>query len=265
MASDLAQVFLGQCRLQVDSTTQISLQRYMGRYINLVVASALIARLIPASGPTLTVAGAGLSASTLYYLYAFDNAGTLTLEASATGHVTDSTFGIEIKSGDSTRALVGMVYVDAASHFVDSTVARHLANWFNRAKADLVGTFSADRSTASTTFAEVNSEIQISFLTWADEAFLGGITGTTSTDAGGNAVATAIAIDSTTVATQANSMTGNAATRFPISLWVSKRLSEGRHFATLLGGVSGGNGTWVTADNVSIGAMKTRLWGETRI
>jgi hypothetical protein len=265
MASDLVQAFLGQCRLKVDSTTQISLQRYLGRYINLIVASALISRLIPASGPTLTVAGAGLSASTLYYIYAFDSGGTLTLEASTTGHVTDATFGIETKSGDATRALVGMAYVDAASHFVDSTAARHLANWFNRRSLDLTGTFSADRTTVSTSYTELNTEIRINFLTWADEAVEVSISGGAANSANGAATSAAIGIDSTSApSSEAQCTAGAVNQRQSLSVAMSVILSEGHHFATLLGGVSNGTATWWTATDLVAGTVKTRIFGSVR-
>ena len=56
-----------------------------------------------------------LSASTLYYVYVFDNGGTLTLDFSATGPATDSTTGVQIKTGLDTRTYVGFIVTDAAS------------------------------------------------------------------------------------------------------------------------------------------------------
>jgi hypothetical protein len=262
--TDLVQSFAGQCRIQVDSTTQISLQRYQGRYINLIVSSALIARLIPASGPTIS--NGGLSASTLYYVYAFDNSGTLTLELSTTGHVTDSTFGIETKSGDATRALVGMVFTDGSTHFLDSTTNRYCLNWFNRRSLDLVNTFSTDRSTTSTSFTEINTEIRVNFLSWADETTELGIYGTFLQTTSGQACGTAIGIDSTSVVTQgvADTFSGFANTHQTCAVGCTKTLSEGQHFATLLGAVSGGTGFWDSADSVGSGPMKVRLWATIR-
>jgi len=261
--TDLVQSFPGQCRAQVDSTTQVSVQRYQGRYINLIVSGALIARLIPSSGPTIS--NGGLAASTQYFLYAFDSAGTLTLELSTTGHVTDSTFGIEVKSGDNTRALVGMVLTNGSTQFQDSTTFRGILNWFNRRSLDMVNTFSTDRTTTGTTFAEINTEIRLNFLSWSDEAVEIGIYGTAANNSGGQATGTAIGIDSTSVVSQGNGFThGNGNTHEPCPVGLSKTLSEGSHFATLLGAVSGGTATWDSADSIGTGPMKVRLWATIR-
>jgi hypothetical protein len=80
------------------------------------------------------VAGQNLAASTLYYVYCFNNAGVLTAEFSTTGHVTSQSagnIGIEIKSGDDTRSLIGMIYTDSGKNFVDSPTNRQVRSWFN--------------------------------------------------------------------------------------------------------------------------------------
>ena len=55
---------------------------------------------VPDAG--ITLATGGLAASTVYYVYAYDNSGTLTLEASATAYATQAGTGIRIKNGDAT-------------------------------------------------------------------------------------------------------------------------------------------------------------------
>jgi len=84
----------GQCRLSVVSTTSLKLAPLDGS--QLMIAG--IPQNIPSAGVTIT--NSGLAASTLYYVYAYMNSGTMTLELSATGHATDANTGIEIKSGD---------------------------------------------------------------------------------------------------------------------------------------------------------------------
>jgi hypothetical protein len=264
--ADLVNVAPAQCRVQVDSTSQISLQRYQGKFLPLKIGAAWEAKIIPSSGPTL--ANTGLTAATLYYVYAFDSSGTLTLEAVTTVPATDADTGVRIKTGDATRTLVGMVFMDAGTPgtFVDSTAKRWCLNWFNRRALDLTGTYSADRTTTSTTLAEVNTEIRLQFLTWADEAVAVGASGTMSNSGAGQASGTGLGIDSTTVATQIGAFTSTGANlRGPIGAWASKTLSEGSHFAALLGVVSGGTCTWATADAVETnGAAKTRLWATVR-
>jgi hypothetical protein len=85
------------------------------------------------------------------------------LELSATAHATDTTagnIGVEIKSGDNTRSLVGLTYMDASNHFIDITTL----SWFNRRlKAYYPGTSSS---------SGVGTLSQIPFCTWVDEAVI---------------------------------------------------------------------------------------------
>ena len=264
MARALA--FPGLCRLQVDSTSQISLQRYQGAWLPQKIGGAWVASLIPSSGPTL--ANTGLTAATLYYVYAFDSAGTLTLEAVTTVPDTDTDTGIRIKTGDASRTLVGMVFMDAGTPgtYVDSVTKRWCVNQFNRRGLDMLTTFSTTRTTTSTTFVEINTEIRAQFLTWADEAVLFSISGTSLDDNVGHAVSTALGIDNTTpVSTSAHTQqAGTANKRGPIGVVASKTLSEGSHYATVLGAVSGGTGSWENADTPSTGAASTRLFVQVR-
>jgi hypothetical protein len=262
---DLVNVAPGQCRLQVDSPTQLSLQRYAGAYIPQKIGGVWEAKLIPSSGPTL--ANTGLTEATLYYVYSYDDSGTLTLEASTTGHSADADTGVQIKTGDASRTLVGKVYMAAGTPgtFVNSTAKRLCLNWFNRAALDLHGTYSADRNTGSTTFAELNTEIRVEFLTWDDEAVDAGAAGTVSNTSGSQASHMGLAFDSTTVPiADVGHTISNGNQRQAWSLWVSTRLAAGFHFLTLLGAVSGGSMDLVTATNVGIGTAKTHLWASIR-
>src|SRR5688572_22392808 len=131
MAKALA--FQGLCRLQVDSTSQISLQRFQGGWLPTKAGGLWQATPIPSSGPT--VDNTGLSAATLYYVYAFDSSGVLALDApSTTAPATDADTGIRIKTGDATRTLVGMIFTDAGTPgtFANSETKRWCLNWFNR-------------------------------------------------------------------------------------------------------------------------------------
>ena len=251
-----------QGRLQVDSTSSISLQRYQGKLIPINGVNVSI----PSAGVSLS--NTGLTAATLYYVYAFLSSGTLTLEAVTTTHATDSTTGVEIKSGDATRTLVGMVYMGAGTPgtFVDSVTSRTCISWANRRSLDMANAFSTSRTSASNpSWAEINSEIQLVFLTWATEAVSFFVTGTASNNTAGQATGTAIAVDSTSTPLAVNGHTnpsGQGSLRGNIALSYVARLSEGNHFATLLALVSGGTATWVSADTIaSDGAAKTRFWG----
>lgn len=264
--ADLVNVAPGQCRLVVTSSSLLTLERHAGAYIPLKIGAAWEAKLIPSSAPTL--ANTGLTAATLYYIYAFDNAGTLTLEASTTGHAADADTGVRIKTGDASRTLIGMVYMGAGTPgtFIDSAVDRLCLNWFNRSSLDMLNVFSADRSTSSTSFTEINTEIRLRFLTWADESVLASINGTHTSSAAGNAAYSGVAFDSTTVPTASSGFTSapGAVTRGAIGVSLNKRLSEGFHFATIVGAVSGGNGEWVTADDLGTGKIHTTFFASVR-
>jgi hypothetical protein len=196
-----------------------------------------------------------LAASTTYYVYAFNNAGTVTADfrTDGNGHITDTTAGnegVEVRCStgttpDPTRSLIGMIYTNASSQFADAPATRHVANWFNRRLRVATGALTADRSTASTTYVELNSEIQASFLTWGDGVDLSALL-SHSTNTGGSPTGySAIGLDGVStllggsvVATFAASLLHNA------DFATAAELSEGRHFITLAVKVNASTGTW---------------------
>lgn len=124
----------------------------------------------PATG--VTISNGGLSANTLYFCYAYISGGVPTLEFSATGHAMDvsgtNNTGVEIKSGDASRTLVGMIRTNGSSQFVDSATQKFVASWFNRRPRGmnkLMGTY----STTSGSFVEYGAGAErLEFLTWGD-------------------------------------------------------------------------------------------------
>jgi hypothetical protein len=157
---------VGQCRLEFTSTTALVLAPYNGNRITINGASHAIP-------PNLVLSNASLAASTKYYVYCFINAGALALEASPTGHATDGTAanaGVEIKSGDSTRTLVGMIYTDTSAHFQMAPTAVGVLSWFNRRSVQLSGNPTAGATATSTTPGELSTLVRVGTLTWVDEA-----------------------------------------------------------------------------------------------
>lgn len=153
---------LGQCRL-VKSGANALLQRYNGQYITINGAI----QLIPTAGVTL--APTGLTVGTLYYIYAWMNGATMTLEASTTGHSTDSTTGVEIKTADATRSLVGMVRPITGPAFVDSSAQRFVVSWFNRRNLCLQAVLAADSGNSGTTYAAISATLSLEYLSWAGD------------------------------------------------------------------------------------------------
>jgi len=126
---------------------------------------------VPAAG--VQISTAGLSASTLYYVYAYISGGAIALEASATGHATDTTtgnVGTEIKSGDASRSLVGMVRTNASTQFVSSPQNRSVRSWFNRTASNLLSPqLGSNVAISTSSITEISSNFQLWFIAWSGE------------------------------------------------------------------------------------------------
>ena len=211
----------------------------------------------------LTLDNTGLVANTTYFAYAYDNAGTSTLEYSTTGHTQDTTFGIDTKTADATRTLVGMFRTEGSTpgQFVDSATQRFVISWFNRKAVGGVNAFAATRSTTSSTYVELSSTERVEFVTWANEAVFIASSGGFSNGTLGSQMSAALAFDGTTAedatsrndAAVTNSLSGGAATL------VKNGLAEGYHYATLLGLTSGGTADWL--GSVTVGRRTTLTVG----
>lgn len=232
---------LGQCRLS-KSGSNLLLLPFKGNLLTINSGAVQI----PDAGVTLSTGG--LSASTLYYIYAFMNSGTMTLEAVVTAYATQAGTGVTIKTGDATRTLVGMASTDGSVAWADSATQRFVRSYFNDPGINLLNSFTTARTTASGSFTELNTEIRVNFLVWTGETIQLNLTGTVQPASAATATS-AIALDSTTVADDAYGVasTGVAGNFiYPLGMTLFKAgLTEGSHFATLLGFTSGGTtGTW---------------------
>lgn len=119
----------------------------------------------------VTLSNSGLSANTTYYIYLADNSNSLTLEASTTGHEQDLAFGVEVKSGDRTRTLVGMVHANEINRFSDHAHGRLTATWFGRRvrEAHATATSSMGATSTSTSYVSLGSDTEVSVVTWGGE------------------------------------------------------------------------------------------------
>jgi hypothetical protein len=186
----------GQCQLQYVGTTSIKLVPWNG---NLLMVNGT-ACTVPDAGVTL--ANTGLTASTKYYIYAVATAGAISsLEASTTAYAVDTATGnkgVVIKTGDSTRTLVGMVYMDTGTPgtFADTATKRYTRSWFN----DLgIGCNSSpsSASTTSTTYVKADSASDIGFVVWSNELVQLSSTGSMKNSATANYGYVALGIDGT--------------------------------------------------------------------
>ncbi len=156
----------GTCYLAFSSTTQLTLSPKDGQWLNINGAF----QQVPSAGVNL--ANTGLSASTLYYVYAYMVGSTMTLEAVTTAPVV-ATNGVVQKTGDATRTLVGMCQMSASSTFQDlAQGVVGVLSWFQRKnKYVTTNTSSGTASTSYATLATVN------FLSWSDDTLLASCTG----------------------------------------------------------------------------------------
>jgi len=229
----------GQCQLQYVGTTSIKLVPYNGNYLTINGKHYKV----PSAGVSL--ANTGLTAATLYYIYAYMSSGTMTLEASATGYATDSSTGVTIKSGDATRTLVGMVYMDSGTPgtFADSATKRWVRSKLNDRGVIGESQFSTARSYNSGSWGEINSEIRVNFISWSGERIRIEHSGNVATGPAQGVVSFAIGIDSTSspqdgLVTWTKEPVGGAITHSAVVLWTGTGLSEGNHYATLLASTS---------------------------
>lgn len=228
--------------------------------------------LSPCDGNLLTIngvayeipdAGVSLSAAAVSdgfkYIYAYMNSGTMTLEASTTARATSTTAGnkgVQIKSGDDSRTLVGAAYCQSNA-WNDVNYSRCVLSWFNR--RDITGRawLTANRTVAAAGPQEIHAEARVYFICWADEAVHFHSNGTASNSNAYYSTDMCIGIDGVatiggisravnTTAAALNSL--SATTQAPAG-----QLSENAlHYAVLAGGASAYTATYYGgADNAS--------------
>lgn len=231
----------GQCQLTL-SGGNLLLSRKNGRLLTINGAHYAI----PSSGPTL--AATGLTPSTLYYIYAYINSGTMTLEASTTAYATDATTGIQIKSGDATRTLVGMARPVTGPAWSDTVKQRFVRSWYNEPSVKLFSNFTVSRSTASLSRIELNTEIRSEFLVWTGDSVQAVAMGSHFNNAASGRNETNLAFDGTTAepSGEQSILTGASQTTSFSAQSLKIGLSEGYHYVTLLTSVDSGTGTWVS-------------------
>lgn len=228
----------GQCYLS-KSGTNLILMPYNGT--QLIINSA--AQTIPDAGVTLAPPAV---ASTTYYIYAYMNTGTMTLEQSTTVPVAQAITGVMIKTADATRTLVGMARTTSGNAWADSDTQMFVLSYFNRKGKAGKNNFTANRTTTSTSYVELSTEIRVEFLTWADEAQNFSLGGRGNNGTGGGANGTSFGIDGTTAVdtvTEAQAYTAGATLAYALSYNVDA-LAVGYHYVTVLGKVTSGTGQW---------------------
>lgn len=241
-ASAVAQCYLDR------SALNLVLSPFNGRLLTFPAGQAHI----PAAGVSL--APTGLPAATLHYIYGVQTNGVVTsLEASVTGHTVDALTGIRTKTGDATRVLIGAWKTAGAA--VWSTIPTEGASYFNRRPKTYKASFTANRSTSSSTATELNTEIRVPFFMWADDkplVFCSGVMQAISAGANAFCALSYTAVSGTYEGAGARTNIGVASAYVPFG--ISSRipdagaLAEGLQFATLMCWSDGGfTSQWLAA------------------
>jgi collagen triple helix repeat protein len=114
------------------------------------------------------VAGQNLAVGGVYFVYCFVNTGNvLTADFSTTGHTTSGAVGntgTEIKIGDETRSLIGLIYLAGDGNFHDDFTIRGVRSWFNRPRA-------AFRTYQSASSLNAMAVCAVYFVAFNDEVF----------------------------------------------------------------------------------------------
>lgn len=225
-------------RLRYSSATALIFSPFNGNKIKINGAI----QSIPAAGITglantgVFVNGTGgsnLAASTLYYIYAFMNSGTMTADFSTTSYATSTTSGNEgviVKSGDDTRTLIGMCYTNASSQFEDIKTI----SWFNRRTKTSTTTLSANTGVTNTTETEVTTAMRLTFVTWSDEVVEALCAGALFNTNASDSSSVAIAFDGTTPEDDGVMICNGTAAVVAGTAAGRRVLSDGNHYATIV-------------------------------
>jgi hypothetical protein len=170
-----------QCgRLVYVSATSIRLDPQDGNTIWVYTAAAGWARrAIPSAGISAAnssvyvngTSGQNLVANTTYYVYLFDNSGTLTMDFRSAVPVLDATSGLYVATGVQTRLLIGMVRTNGSTPGQFQTPALVLS-WYKRRSIKASTTFTANQTTTSASVVELEAAKRVLFLSWAEEDIL---------------------------------------------------------------------------------------------
>jgi hypothetical protein len=246
-----------QCgRLVYVSATSIRLDPQDGNTMWVYSGSDWRRRIIPSAGITAAdtntyvngTSGQTLANNTQYFVYLFDNAGVLTLDFSTTVPAVDAVSGLKIKTGVATRLLVGQVRTNGSHQFADAAATRTVISWYKRRGIRANAAFTTTRTKTETSIVEINSEIQVKFLTWAEEAVACAYCSWVSNNSAGAGVDTYLCIDGITSSEAIGRVvsvnaTANAQDNGTLAAVAS--LSEGFHTAYLCGAaITGGTASW---------------------
>jgi len=204
------------------------------------------------------VAAQSLVLNTLYYVYAFNNSGTITADFSTTAYAIDSTagnIGTVIKNGTSSRSLIGMIRTNASAQYASSATQRFIRSWFNDlgivGKTGVITTGSLGTATNT----EISTSLRVEFLTWSGEPVHASVIGFGFNNTAGVSVTLLPGFDGTAEtagSSRFDTFTASINASTALSSATDKNdLSEGYHFATGFYTTSGGTSSFTVATQVA--------------
>ena len=203
----------------------------------------------------------GLPSSTYMYVYAYDNAGVTTLEASVGGYG-PTEFGVHVKVGDPSRTLVGHLATSGTSQFEASPQRRHVGSWFRRQRRDFQATNSmgTNSSTGSLAFVDVHGNLHTHFVAWGGEAVTATASMFVSNSVSNGATYICIGLGANlgfpTAITFPATTTGLPPDTVHRPLVnISFELSDGAWFLTVMGAVNAGVGTFFDTNQAISGTF----------
>jgi hypothetical protein len=200
---------------------------------------------IPSAG--VSFGTGGLTSSTVYYAYVYMSSGTMTGEFSATAPATDTTYGHQIKTGDGTRTLVGIVRTNGSTQFVDSATQRFVASWVNPPARPLFGGFGTPTFTFTVTASELDSTKRIEWVQFGGPVAVQA-SGRCANNTAGTGVHLGVRIDATT--SQDGPLSGGTVTTANYEVATNpahvQAFADGYHFATVTGLVTSNTGTVIS-------------------
>lgn len=115
-----------ECRLDYVSSTTIKLTPYNGN--KLTIGSAIYA--IPSAGVSLV--SPTMTPNQIYYIYAYMAGSVMTLEAANIPYSVNPDTGIQTKTGDTSRTLVGLVVASSTGTFEYANPTYKVCSWYNK-------------------------------------------------------------------------------------------------------------------------------------
>jgi hypothetical protein len=213
-----------QCQLDITGANLL-MSRYGGSYLTING----VQEIIPAAGVQL--APTGTAVSTRYFIYAFMNAGTMTLEFSTTVPVADTTTGVQIKTSDATRTLVGQARTTSGGAWANTNTQRFVISYYNRRNLVLgpkplavpLGTFSN-----GTYIALAGGVTLMEFLSWGDEGVHFDFSGAMSTNVSNN-TKTMISLDAANTDAYHEVSMSNVGATYSVNVALNATPASGYH------------------------------------